>query len=169
MTATVPTLDPTFVAAFRAGTLTQAQAEAVLPQDRAAAIFLLLQLSAAVAGGSSPPASAAHAPSGCLPPYAKPNAGPRRKKRGGQKGHPGHARGRPARIDRREAHRLAACPDCGGPLQRTGTMRTRVVEDIPDGLKAEAVEHTIHRDFCPCCRKQVEPTVPDALPHCGAR
>ncbi len=166
MTAMPSTLDPAFVAAFRAGTLTQAQAEATLPQDRAAVIFLLLQLSTAVAGGSGPPASGAHTPSGSLPPYAKPKAGPRRKKRGGQKGHPGHARQRPARIDRRETHRLAACPDCGGPLQRTDTTRTRVIEDIPDDLRAEAVEHTIHRDFCPRCRKQVEPTVPDALPHC---
>jgi transposase len=166
MTALAPTLDPAFVAAFRAGTLTPAQAEATLPRDRAAVIFLLLQLSAAVAGGPGPPASGAHTPSGSLPPYAKPNARPRRKKRGGQTGHPGHARDHPARIDRREAHRLPACPDCGGPLQRTGRTRTRVIEDIPDDLKAEAVEHTIHRDWCPCCRKQVEPPVPDALPHC---
>lgn len=27
-------------------------------------------------------------------------------------------------------------------------------------------EHTIHRDWCPCCKKQVEPKVPDALPNC---
>lgn len=166
MTALASTLDPAFVAAFRAGTLTQAQAEATLPQDRAAVVFLLLQLSVAVAGGSQPPAGGAHTPSGCLPPYAKPKSGPRRKKRGGQKGHEGHARPRPARIDRRETHRLAACPECGGPLRPTDTTRTRVIEDIPDDLKAEAVEHTIHRDFCPRCRKQVEPTVPDALPHC---
>jgi transposase len=165
-TAAIPSLDARFVAAFRAGTLTQAQAEATLPRDRAAVIFLLLQLSAVVAGASESPASGAHAPSGSLPPYAKPNGGPRRKKRGGQKGHTGHARPQPTRIDRREAHHLPACPDCGGRLQRTGRTRTRVIEDIPDDLKAEAVEHTIHRDWCPCCQKQVEPPVPDALPQC---
>jgi len=27
-------------------------------------------------------------------------------------------------------------------------------------------EHAIHRDWCPCCRKPVEPRVPDALPDC---
>ncbi|MGL4550027.1 MAG: IS66 family transposase, partial [Gemmataceae bacterium] len=164
-TATVPALDPAFVAAFRAGTLTAAQAEPVLPEDRAATIFLLLQLSAVLAA-PSPPASAANTPSGSLPPYAKPDAPRRRKKRGGQKAHPGHARQQPTHIDRRETHRLAVCPDRGGPLRRTDTTRTRVIEDIPDDLKAEAVEHTVHRDFCPCCRKQVEPPVPDALPHC---
>ena len=166
MTATVSSLDAGFLAAFRAGTLTQAQAEASLPRDRAAVIFLLLQLSAAVAGDAAPPAGGPHTPSGSVPPYAKDKAGPRRKKRGARDGHPGAARPRPARIDRHETHQLPACPHCGGRLQRTGQTRTRVVEDIPDDLKAVAVEHTIHRDWCPGCRKQVEPKVPDALPQC---
>jgi transposase len=165
-TATSPSLDAGFIAAFRAGTLTQAQADASLPRDRAAVIFLLLQLSAVVAGGSGSPASGAHTPSGALPPYAKPKSGPRRQKRGGQNGHAGHSRQPPTRIDRHETHLLPVCPDCGGELQRTGQTRTRIIEDIPDDLKAEAVEHTIHRDWCPCCRKQVEPKVADALPQC---
>jgi transposase len=166
MMATARTLDPNFLAAFRAGTLTRDQADAALPTDRAAVLFLLLQLSAAVADRSSTPAGGPHTPSGSLPPYAKPKAGTRRKKRGGQTGHPGTCRPRPTRIDRHQTHQLPACPDCGGPLHRTGRTRTRVIEDIPDDLKAEAVEHTIHRDWCPCCQKQVEPKVPDALPQC---
>jgi transposase len=32
--------------------------------------------------------------------------------------------------------------------------------------RAEATEPTLHRDWCPACRKQVEPKVPDALPQC---
>jgi hypothetical protein len=165
MTATAPSLDPKFVAAFRAGTLTQAQADASLPRDRAAVIFLLLQLSAVVAGGSGP-ANGAHTPSGSLPPYAKPKTGKRRKKPGGQNGHPGHSRPQPTCIDRTENHQLPVCPHCGGELQRTGQTRTRIIEDIPDDLKAETVEHTIHRDWCPGCQKQVEPKVLDALPQC---
>lgn len=167
MTAAAPNLDAKFVTAFRAGTLTPAQAQAAVPSgDRAAYIFLLLQLSAAVAGGTPMPASGAHTPSGSQPPYAKAKARPRRKKRGAQNGHPGHCREQPTRIDRTESHQLPACPNCGGELQRTGQTRTRIIEDIPDDLKAEAVEHTIHRDWCPCCQKQVEPKVPDALPGC---
>jgi transposase len=61
---------------------------------------------------------------------------------------------------------LPACPDCGGTLHRTGRTRTRLVEDLPDHLNPEVVEHTIHRDWCPGCKKQVEPNVPDALPGC---
>ena len=45
MTSTSPIQDPTFVAAFRSGTLTPDQIEAILPRDRSAAICFLLQLS----------------------------------------------------------------------------------------------------------------------------
>lgn len=164
--ATAVTLDPSFVAAFRAGTLTAAQVEAIVPDDRAAIIFLLLQLSHAVAGREQQPASTAHQPSSATPPYAKPAAKPRRKRRGAQPGHPGTSRTRPEHIDRHQTHQLPCCPDCGGTLQRTGRTRTRIVEDIPENLQAEVTEHTIHRDWCPCCKKQVEPKVPDALPQC---
>jgi len=163
MATVAQTLDPAFLAAFRSGTLTPEHADAVLPRDRAASIFFLLQLSLAF---GTPAASGAHTPSGSLPPYAKPSAPQRRQKRGAQNGHAGHARPRPEQIDRHETHQLPACPDCGGPLHRTGRTRTRLVEDIPDNLKPEVVEHTLHRDWCPGCKKQVEAKVPDALPDC---
>jgi transposase len=166
MTATVATLDPVFVAAFRSGQVSPAQLEAIVPADRAAVIFLMLQLSAAVAAGSVTPAGLAHEPSGVVPPYAKPPAAPRRKRPGARAGHPGVARPRPEAIDRHETHQLAACPDCGGSLTRTGRKRTRLVEDIPDNLKPDVTEHTIHRDWCPRCKKQVEPKVADALAGC---
>ncbi|HEX4612667.1 MAG TPA: hypothetical protein VH092_31015, partial [Urbifossiella sp.] len=105
MTAVAPTLDPTFLAAFRSGTLTPEQAAAALPSDRAASIFFLLQLSASL---RTP--AAAHTPSGSIPPYAKPSATPRRRKRGARNGHPGTARPRPERIDRHQTHQLPACP-----------------------------------------------------------
>jgi transposase len=162
MNSAAPVLDPAFVCAFRAGTVTQSQLDAILPTDRAATIFLLLQLSGLLAG----PASTAHQPPGVVPPYAKPTAPTRRKKRGAQKGHPGTARPRPDTIDHYQTHQLPACPTCGGTLTRTGRRRTRLVEDIPDDLRPAVTEHTICRDWCPGCKKQVEPTVPDALPNC---
>ena len=164
MTSVAPVLDPTFVAAFRSGTLTPDHAGAVLPRDRAGVIFFLLQLSTAL--GSAAPAGGAHTPSGTVPPDATPSATPRRKNRGAVAGHPGAARPRPEHIDHHATHQLPACPGCGGQLTRTGRTRTRLVEDIPDDLRPEVTEHTIHRDWCPCCRKQVEPQVPDALPNC---
>ena len=163
MTPVAPILDPTVVAAFRSGSLTPDQVDAVLPRDRAAVIFFLLQLSLTV--GSPGPAGGAHTPSGTIPPDVKPSATPRRKKRGAVVGHPGAARPRPEHIDDHETHQRPARPDCGRALVRTGRTRTRLVEDIPDDLRPEVTGHTTHRDWCPCCKTPVEPQVPDALPN----
>lgn len=164
--ATAPVLDAAFVSAFRAGTLTERQADDFANRDPLELRFLLLQLSLVIAAGAVPVGT--HTPSGSLPPYAKPNAEPRKltKKRGAKPGHPGTARPTPERIDHHVEHRLPACPCCQGPLTRTKRTRIRYIEDIPADLSAEATAHTIHRDWCPACKKQVEPVVPDALPAC---
>jgi transposase len=106
-------------------------------------------------------------PSGMRPVYTKPNApGRRRRKRpGARDGHPGHRRPMPTRIDARKEHRLPVCPFCGGPLQRCQRTRTRLIEDLPENLQSQVTEHTLHRDYCPTCKKHVEPVVPDALPN----
>ncbi len=103
-------------------------------------------------------------PSGMKPIYTKPNTPKRRKKPGAKKGHPGHRRAKPRRIDKRQTHRLKRCPCCGGPLQRGARKRTRTIEDIPEQIQPVVTEHTIYRDYCPQCKKHVEPVVPDAMP-----
>ncbi len=103
-------------------------------------------------------------PSGMVPVYAKPNKSKRRKKPGAKPGHEGVRRERPTKIDERKSHRLEHCPHCEGPLQRCNRTRTRVIEDIPEVIDPVVTEHTIHRDYCPKCRKHVEPVVPDAMP-----
>lgn len=103
-------------------------------------------------------------PSGMVPIYAKPNKRERRKKPGARQGHDGVRRERPTKIDQRKDHRLKCCPDCGGRLQRCQRSRTRVIEDIPESIQPVVTEHTIHRDYCPACKKDVEPVVPDAMP-----
>jgi len=155
-------LDPAFLAAFRAGTLTRNQAEAALPDDRLAIAFLLLQLSTAIAHS---PGTGPHTPPSALPTFAKPAGKTRKKKPGAKPGHEGHARPRPDRIDRTVVHELPPCPCCGGTLADGRTPRTRVIEDLPDNLKAEAVEHVIPRGYCRKCHQQHEPKVPDALPN----
>jgi len=99
--------------------------------------------------------------------YQKPSAGRRRrrKKPGAKDGHAGSRRKTPERIDARVEHRLGVCPCCGGELQRCKRTRTRVIEDIPKEITPVVTEHTIHRDFCPSCKKHVEPVVPDAMPN----
>jgi hypothetical protein len=49
-------------------------------------------------------------------------------------------------------------------LTRCGQTRTRYTEDIPENIEPVVTEHVIHRDWCPRCKKSVEPRVPDALP-----
>jgi transposase len=103
-------------------------------------------------------------PSGMIPVYAKPPASKRRKRPGAKDGHPGVRRVRPERIDRTIEHRLKCCPDCGGRLQRCHRTRTRIIEDIPEEITPVVTQHTIHRDYCPRCKKDVEPVVTEAMP-----
>jgi hypothetical protein len=104
-------------------------------------------------------------PSGMVPVYTKPNTQKRRKKPGARAGHPGTRRKRPVKIDKREMHRLKRCPHCAGRLQRCERSRMRTIEDIPEMIEPVVTEHTIHRDYCPHCKKHVEPVVPEAMPH----
>ena len=104
-------------------------------------------------------------PSGQRPIYTKPPAPKRKGKPGAKPGHAGARRPEPQRIDQRKEHRLECCPGCGGQLQRCQRTRTRTVEDILEDLRTAVTEHTIHRDYCPACKKHVEPIVPDALPN----
>jgi transposase len=143
--------------------LTEEQARDIYRQGEEAVVFALLTLARKLAAlhPARPPPTA---PSGMIPPYQKPPASPRRKKPGRKAGHRGSRRPPPERIDQRQEHRLPRCPHCGGRLRRCTDTRTRYIEDIPPGITPVVTEHTIHRDWCPHCRKPVEPVVSDALP-----
>jgi len=118
---------------------------------------------ASLAGSSG--AASPSTPSGMQPVYTKPSASKhRRRKPGAKPGHAGKRREKPARIDEQQEHRLACCPHCRGELQRCNRSRTRIIEDIPALVEPVVTQHTIHRDYCPQCKKHVEPVVPDAMP-----
>ncbi len=149
--------------------LTEAQARTIYAQGEEAVVFALLaqakmleeQRAAAAATSHQTPST----PSGMQPPYQKPAASTRGKKKPGRKqGHPGSRREVSARIDRREEHRAEVCPECGGTLCLCQETRTRYTEDIPENIQPVVTEHTIHRDWCPRCKKKVEPVMSAALP-----
>jgi transposase len=150
--------------------LTAEQAAQIYSQGEEAVVFALLQFAKMLGEQqqiSRPMQSPAPStPSGMIPPYQKPSVRRRFKKPGRKPGHVGERRPPPQRIDHREEHRAEVCPFCSGPLQRCSETRTRYVEDIPlpEQLQPQVTEHTIHRDWCPNCQKQVEPKVSDALP-----
>lgn len=146
--------------------LTQEQAEAIFAQGKEAVVFALLELTKrlAEAEAKNNPAVTPSTPSAMVAPYHKPTVKQRGKKKPGAKpGHAGSRREKPQRIDRQVEHRCQECPDCGGRLKRCAETRPRYIEDIPD-LQPEVTEHIIHRDWCPRCKKKVEPPVVDALP-----
>ncbi len=150
--------------------LTEEEARAICAQGEEAIVFALLTMAQMLAQQQAQAAATSHqtpsTPSGMKPIYQKPPAPVRgRKKPGRKKGHPGSRRDMPERIDRRVEHRAQVCPDCGGELNRCAQTRTRYTEDIPENLEAEVTEHTIHRDWCPHCKKKVEPAVTEAMPN----
>jgi len=156
------------------GQLTQRQARRLAGEDPEVLALALLAASKRIAEQSrviaglqsrgEEQALSPSTPSGMVPVYAKPNAAKRSKQPGAKKGHPGRRRETPTHIDRRQGHRLQRCPCCGGALQRCQRKRTRLIEDIPEEIEPVVTEHTLWRDYCPACKKHVEPVVPDAMP-----
>ena len=142
--------------------LTEAQARGIVRLGKEAVIFALLkqaQMLATQSNGTAP-----STPSGMTPVYEKPTTGKRQRRRGQKKGHRGHRRPKPVRIDRSEVHTLEQCPDCQSPVTLCRTPRTRLIEDIPENIQPVVTQHTIHRYWCSQCQKTVEPVVTDALP-----
>jgi len=150
-----------------AGAISEQQARDLVALGPEVAVFVILELSKRLAEQQAKLAAESHqapaTPSGMKPPYRKPPAKSRKRQPGAKQGHPGSRRQVPERIDWQIEHRADRCPDCGGRLKRCQEARTRYTEDIPE-VQPEVTEHTIHRDWCPKCRKKVEPPVADALP-----
>lgn len=165
----------TLLAAALEGTLSEAQADRLEAIDAELLKLALLatskriaeqnlridELQARLQGAKQPDPNT---PSGQRPIYAKPPAPKRKRKPGARKGHKGAHRPAPQQIDEHVEHRAQRCPHCGGELQRCKRTRTRTIEDVLEDLRTIVTEHTIHRDYCPTCKKHVEPVVSDALP-----
>lgn len=147
------------------GALTEAQVDRLAVRGPEAMRLVILAANARLAELGAAGSVSPSTPSGMIPVYQKPAAAKRKGKPGARDGHAGTRRRKPAKIDRHEEHRLSACPCCGGELQRCRRIRKRVIEDIPADITPVATKHTIHRDYCPSCRKHVEPVVPDAMPN----
>jgi len=145
--------------------LTHEQAEHLYALGQDVVVFALMTLAKMIAQQKADSYESPASPSSATPTYKKQNT--KRKDKKPRKNSYGQHRANPQRIDRREIHRAKACPECGcKKLSRRKKTRTRIIIDIPENATAEVVEHTIYRDWCPKCRKEVEPKVLDALPKC---
>jgi hypothetical protein len=69
----------------------------------------------------------------------------------------GFARRRMEPTDR-QAHAVAACPDCGAPLAGGTVIHTREVIEVP-AAPITVTEHVYLERRCPCCRRAHRPPV----------
>lgn len=168
--AAPPALDDIIALALR-GELSKSMIADVWSRGVEATLAVMLAVNERMAAqvrqlaSGAAPAAGAHTPSGAIPVYQKPAAGKRRKKPGAKAGHAGARRESPPPDRTVEHPELAACPECGTPLPPASRTRERTVQDVTDAAKVECVAHSIPRQLCPTCRKEVEPVVADALPH----
>lgn len=156
---TIPTLEITL-----GPKLTAEEAQAIYEQGPEAVVFALLQMAKMLAEQQRKPADSPSTPSGMKPVFHKDTTPRRRKKPGRKAGHKGSRRRPPPVIHQRVVLRLERCPVCQSQMTPCQQTRTRIVEDIPEDINPVVTQYTIHRDWCPQCRKRVEPKVPDALP-----
>ncbi len=95
----------------------------------------------------------------------KPDITSKPKPLGAQKGHAAYVRKIPERVDRIKALNLIKCPHCKTRLGNKQATRSRYVTDVKITSVAKTTRYDISRYYCPCCKKLVEPKVPNVLPH----
>ena len=83
--------------------------------------------------------------------------------RGAKKGHIGHGRTNPDRIDHEVDVFLTNCYDCGNPLDQTSSMDERTVEDIPQ-IQTVITRYRIQRQWCTHCHKEVRGVPRNTIP-----
>lgn len=153
----------------------EAAGEVLSPAVRAVILALearITELEARLAQDSS---NSSRPPSSDAPGKTRRKKKPTGKKRGGQKGHPGHHRMLlpPERVDVTVPHRPEQCHHCGHTLlfacEAKPVRRHQVVELPP--VRAHVVEHQLFCLKCPACAKATRATLPAELEgkHFGPR
>jgi transposase len=102
------------------------------------------------------------------PPKPVPPTGGRKRRIGGQPGHPRHDRMAfaPDEIDRTRVYTLDRCPDCGGRLQRLNPDRViQQVEIVRQPV--QIVEHRAGSYCCARCGQTHHAPIPAAVVQCG--
>jgi len=163
MEATIQAELRTIIDAVLRGDVSETQAERVYELGRDAVTAFVLATAKRIT--EMGPAPGPHTPSASIPPYAKPSAPTRGRKRpGARAGHKGRRRPTPEPDQRIEVEALTRCPECGGPVMPATRRRTRTIEDMPAEARITATEYAIPSHWCPACRKHVEPRLGAALP-----
>lgn len=92
---------------------------------------------------------------------------PDKAKRGAKSGHAGHSRKLPA-SDPNLVKRafFTHCPDCHNPLNRTDSIDTHTVEDVPPPTLTpiQIIRYEKERQWCKTCKKEAVATLPEEIP-----
>jgi len=103
------------------------------------------------------------------PPKPSPSFGRKKRRIGGQLGHPRHERPAfsPDQIDRTRDYELDRCPDCGGRLKRLAG-EDRVIQQVEIVRQPVTVnEHRAGSYRCTHCGKTQDAPMPTAVVKCG--
>jgi len=95
----------------------------------------------------------------------KPSFKSKPKPLGAKKGHAAYVRKMPERVDQVKVLALRECPHCKTKLKEKQATRSRYVTDVKIISVAKTTRYDIGRYYCTCCKKLVEPQVPNVLPH----
>jgi len=95
----------------------------------------------------------------------RPDSDKSHKPLGAPKGHVGYSRRIPERIDVIRKREICRCPYCNGKLSDTQEIKTRYITDVALTSKVINTRYDIHRKYCAKCKRLVEPSIPEALPH----
>jgi transposase len=89
-----------------------------------------------------------------------------KRERGGQKGHKGVGRKTPPKVDRVQRVYLTHCPICSDPLNRSESIQTHTVEDIPpiEEYQKSVVRYETELQWCGNCQKFVKGRVEGVIP-----
>ena len=90
-----------------------------------------------------------------------------RKKLGGQTGHQGNSRKLPRKVDLTKRVFFHHCPNCGNSLERTDSIDTHTVEDIPALNENSTIvsKYESERQWCGNCGKEVIAIPAEVIPH----
>lgn len=92
---------------------------------------------------------------------------PDKAKRGARIGHTGHGRKLPqADPDKILRIFLTNCPSCNNPLNRTDSIDTHTVEDVPPPnlTPVQVIKYEKERQWCKSCNKEIVATHPEEIP-----
>ena len=98
--------------------------------------------------------------------HLRPNLSIKKSGLGAKKNHKAYIRHVPERIDHIKKVILDKCPKCNHELPKESSeTRERYSTDIEFVIKTVNTKYIIPRKYCKICKKIVEPTIHEVLPH----